>query len=134
MLVALAAIAPAHAGEIEISEAWIRNIPGGAPSAGYFRLRNGTDGAVRLVAAESPAYGRIGLHRTTDSGMAHVERVNVPAGGQVAFAPGGYHLMLMEQRKPVEIDDRIPIRLRFADGKERTARFIVRPPYAQGPE
>ncbi|KPV39050.1 hypothetical protein AN478_12090 [Thiohalorhabdus denitrificans] len=128
----------AHAGDVEIREPWIRHMPGDTPSGGYFRIHNGTDSAVRLVAAESPAFRRIMLHRSGSeegsSRMEHVDRVDVPAGGRVDFAPGGYHLMLMAPREELAVGEEVAVTLRFVGGREKTVSFPLRPPYAQGPK
>lgn len=41
--------------------------------------------------------------------MLPVERVEVPAGSKVTFAPGGYHLMLMQPSGKVTAGDWIKI-------------------------
>lgn len=138
LLAGLVWAAAAHAEEVEVRDPWIRHMPGDAPSGGYFQLHNGTDSTVRLVAAESPAFRRVMLHRSgSDEGgsrMEHVDRVDVPAGEEVDFAPGGYHLMLMAPREEVAVGEEVDLTLRFADGREETVSVPVQPPHAQGPK
>lgn len=127
----------ASAGGIGISEPWIRHIPG-RPSAGYFQLHNDSGDPVRLVGAESPAFGKVMLHRTRDKGgstrMEHVDAIEVSPGETLRFAPGGYHLMLMQPRRELAVGETVSLTLRFAEAGERTIEFPVRPPYARGPE
>lgn len=122
----------AWAGELEVSDAWIRLIPGDAPAGGYFTFRNGTNQPAVLVGANSNAFGHVMMHRTTEerglSRMLPVDRVEVPAGGTLAFAPSGYHLMLMRPSQKVAVGERIPITLEFTDGHKITAQFEVRGP------
>lgn len=123
MLVPMAAAAPAG-----VSDGWFRTLPGNLPAAGYFTLRNDGKAAIVLTAAKSPACGSLMLHMTHNmNGMMHmmeVERVEIPAGGSVKFATGGYHLMCMEPK--LKAGSTVPVTLHFADGSDITADFAVR--------
>jgi copper(I)-binding protein len=119
------------AGAVRVEHAWVRLLPGDLPASGYAVLRNTGDTPVALVAASSEASTQLMLHRSsTEGGMARmtmVERLAVPAHGQVALAPGGYHLMLMHARRPLKPGDTVKLRLQFADGSHLDADFLVRP-------
>jgi copper(I)-binding protein len=133
ILFSLAGLASgAWAAELEVSDAWIRLIPGGAPAGGYFTLRNGTNQPAVLVGASSSAFEYVMMHRTTEekglSRMLPVDRVEVPAGGTLAFAPSGYHLMLTKPSRKVAVGDRIAITLEFTGGHKSTVQFEVRGP------
>jgi copper(I)-binding protein len=125
MVTATAASAP-----VTISDAWIRALPASVPSGGYFTLRNGGDKSVTLTGADSPACGMLMLHRSQNSGgmsgMTDMAQVVVPAGGEVRFAPGGYHLMCMDAKAMLKPGAQIPVTLQFADGTKVTASFAVR--------
>ena len=120
------------AAELEVSNAWIRLIPGGVPAGGYFTLRNGTNQPAVLVRASSSAFGGVMMHRTTEekgrSRMLPVDSIEVPVRGSLAFSPGGYHLMLFNPSRNVAVGDRVLITLEFADGHKITAQFDVRGP------
>lgn len=122
----------AWAADLNVSDAWIRVLPGGAPAGGYFILHNGARKPVVLVSARSVAFGHVMMHKTAEEGglsrMLPVERVEVPAGGKAAFAPGGFHLMLMQPNRKVAVGDRIKITLGFAGGQKLTTEFQVRGP------
>ncbi len=122
----------AWAAELEVSDAWIRLIPGGAPAGGYFTLRNGANQPAVLVGASSSAFEHVMMHRTTEekglSRMLPVDRVEIPARGTLAFAPSGYHLMLTKPSRKVSVGDRIAITLEFTAGHKITAQFEVRGP------
>ncbi|MGH1559931.1 copper chaperone PCu(A)C [Caulobacter segnis] len=66
---------------------------------GFFTLVNAGKAPVTLKAVESPAAGKVEIHQSAMNGevmtMRRQDTVTIPAGGQVAFAPGGYHLMLL---------------------------------------
>jgi copper(I)-binding protein len=120
-----------EAGTVRVSHAWIRLLPGDLPAGGYAVLQNTGDAPATLVAASSDAYAHVMLHRSsTEGGMARmkmVERLAVPAHGQVVLAPGGYHLMLMHAKRPLKPGDTVKLRLQFADGSHLDADFLVRP-------
>lgn len=138
LLAALLAAGPALAGDIEVRDAWVRLIPGGGPSAAYLTLHNRGDEPAVLVGADCPAFGKVMLHRSVESGgtsrMEHVDRLAVPPGATRRLAPGGYHLMLMEPRDPPAVGGELTITLRLADGRALEVPFTVEPPYSQGPQ
>src|SRR5713226_10459357 len=65
----------------------------------YMTIFNRSAADRHIVAADSPDYERIELHRSTVkdgvSTMQTVEEVRVPANGRVEFAPAGLHVMLV---------------------------------------
>ncbi|HUO01470.1 MAG TPA: copper chaperone PCu(A)C [Rhizomicrobium sp.] len=129
-LLCLVPSAHADTGKLTISDAWIRALPASVPSGGYFTLHNGGANAVVLTGAESPACGMLMLHKSENKGgmeaMMDVSEVDVPGGGTVKFAPGGYHLMCMNATPAIKPGATIPVTLTFKDGAKRTAPFAVR--------
>ncbi|HKK13689.1 MAG TPA: copper chaperone PCu(A)C [Gammaproteobacteria bacterium] len=125
----------AWAGGVTVSNPWIRYLPGGAPSAGYFTLHNGTDHKVRLTGAHCDAFGRTMLHRSVEkdgvSRMIHVDGVDAAPGKDIRFQPGGYHVMFMMPKHALKIGSRMPVTLHFADRPDMKVEFTVRPPSAQ---
>ena len=57
--------------------------------------------------------------------MRKEDRVPVPAGGQAAFAPGGYHLMLIGLTRTLKAGDKVPATLTFASGAKVQTAFAV---------
>jgi periplasmic copper chaperone A len=100
-------------------------------SAVYFTLDNPGDAPLQLVAAETDVAGRTEIHETTMDGdvmrMRPVEAVDVPVRGEVAFQPGGLHVMLLDVRRDLVAGETFALTLRFADGGERTLDVTVRP-------
>ncbi|MBD8879135.1 MULTISPECIES: copper chaperone PCu(A)C [Rhodanobacter] len=121
---------------ISASHAWIRVLPGALPAGAYVVLRNDGDKPVALTGASTPDYGMAMLHRSTQSGgssrMAMVDALPIPAHGTQALAPGGYHLMLMDARHPVQPGDTVRITLKFDNGVTLPVDFIARPAGALG--
>ncbi len=121
---------PNSAGQLSVTNAWIRGMPLSVPSGGYFTLTNHTAKEVILTGAASPACGTLMLHRSENLGgrteMKMVSEVSVPAGGSIAFAPGGYHLMCMQARPSIKPGGSVPVSLIFKDGTRLTSQFPVR--------
>jgi copper(I)-binding protein len=101
--------------------AWVR-LPavGGAPAAGYLTLTGGRK-ATALVRVESAMVQRIEMHESMGGAggvmtMKPLDRLDVPAGGTVSFAPAGKHLMLFGIDPAVKPGTAVPLRFGFADG------------------
>jgi hypothetical protein len=105
-------------------------LPGDLPLAGYLVLTNPGERTRTLVGAHSPAFRDIEMHKSVDqSGVARMmmlERIAIAPGGQLAFGPGGYHLMLFDRTRVLQPGDEVPITLEFADGEQLTVRFALR--------
>jgi copper(I)-binding protein len=104
-----------------VADAYIRlaAVPG-RPAAAYFLLHGGAKDAT-LLKVEAAGVPRAELHgsRMTANGMAtmvSLPNVPVPAGTDVAFAPGGRHVMLFDVPASVTPGATVPLTLRFADG------------------
>ena len=105
LLFALPVSDAAAEGMVEVLDGVIYEAPPNAKVlAGYGRVRNATDGPVRIYAATSPDFARVEFHRSTmREGVMHMEKLGgfaVPVGGFVEFKRGGMHLMLFEPKRP----------------------------------
>lgn len=122
----------AAAGGITIETPWLRFIIKDRPAGGYFTLRNDTDRKIELTGASSTSCGMMMLHQSEDVGgvdkMLPVKSVTVPAHGTLSFTPGSYHLMCMNPQSTVTVGGRVPVVLKFADGKTMSAEFPVKGP------
>lgn len=120
----------AGAAQVEVSEAWIRALPAHLPAAGYFTLKNIGKTQAVLSGAETPACGMLMLHKSSESGgvgaMEDVAGIAVAPGGEVKFAPGGYHLMCMDPAAAIKPGAKVAVTLHFSDGSRTTADFAVR--------
>ena len=104
-----------------VTHAWVRlaAVPG-QPGAAYFTLTGGS-GAARLVKVETALARRAELHESMKGmgGMGMMKPlagVDVPAGADIAFAPGGRHVMLFGLDPVVKPGTAVPLRLGFSDG------------------
>lgn len=115
---------------VSVQHCWIRNIPTPAPSAGYFEVFNNGNETVQLLAAESDRYGDIMLHQTvTEDGLAKMrmaDKIDIAAGSQLDFVPGGYHAMLEKPSTPVSVGEHVTMRFLFSNQQVATAQCEVR--------
>lgn len=118
-------------GAIEIEHPWARATPPGARvGGGYLVLENGGDAADRLVGATATVAERVEIHEMSVKDGVMVMRpvsggLEVPAGGAVKLAPGGYHLMLMGLKQPLVAGDRFPGTLTFEHAGTVAVEFVV---------
>lgn len=127
------AVALAHsydAGSLHIDHPWSRELPPNAPTApAYFVVHNGGHEADRLLSVETPAAARAELHEHVHSGdmmkMQRVDTVAIPADGEVAFAPSGYHVMLFDLKQPLRAGDRFPLTLHFEQAGDVSVDVVV---------
>lgn len=136
-LAAMAVPAAAHnfsAGGLTIDHPIVTPTIGTTPvNAGYMTIVNNGRRADRLIAAESPAARAVEIH--THERVDGVMRmrpvsggVEIPAGGGVAFAPGGLRLMIYDPVKPIANGDLFEIFLTFQRaGRVRIVAFGERP-------
>ncbi len=128
LLLLLASTALASAAPFDVTDAWFRSLPGGTPAGGYFTAQNNTGREVSITGVNSGACGMLMMHRSANkggmSGMDMVDKVTLPAGGIVKFAPGGYHLMC-EQPK-LKIGTKTAVALNLSNGTTVVVGFEVR--------
>ena len=124
----LATTVAASAAPLAITDGWFRSLPGKLPAAGYFTAQNTTSHDIAITGARSEGCGMLMLHQSQNtggmSGMDMVDKVTVPAGGAVKFAPGGYHLMCTDAK--LKIGGRMPVILTLSDGTAVAVTFQVR--------
>jgi periplasmic copper chaperone A len=127
----LASGAGAHelkAGSITIEHPWARPAASGN-SAAYFTLENG--GADdRLIGVSSDIAASVEMHSTTIDAqgvgrMVPVQAVDIPAGAQATFAPGGLHVMLIGLIRPLESGQEFPLTLTFEQAGAITVEVAV---------
>lgn len=107
-------------GELYVREAWTRPTPAGSIAAVYFLMGNGTSQADVLLGASTQAARAVEMHHSMSMGdefdsmmMAPIDRVDLAAGQQVAFEPGGYHLMLFDLVQELVEGDQITLIMHF---------------------
>ena len=123
--------AASEAAGVFVRDAWVRESPPGMiMMAGYMALRNNTSQTQVLLAASSPGFETVTIHRTIVkdgmAGMVHAAQIELTPGTSLSFAPGGYHLMLMSPKRTLRAGDRVDINLEFRGGLRLPVSFEVR--------
>ena len=118
-------------GVVSIHDPWSRELPPVAPNgAAYFRVDNGGSASAHIVSVHSPIADRVEIHTHDMEGgvmkMRHVESVEVPARGGVAFEPGGLHVMLIGLKQPLVAGERFPLAIEFRDSGRVEVEVEVR--------
>lgn len=109
---------------------WVR-LPAvaGRPAGGFMTVKGGAKPDA-LVGASSPMAERIELHSMThENGVMRMRAEKsfaVPANGQVAFVPGGNHLMLFGLKPGLKPGQTIPVTLTFQSGAKVNATAATR--------
>lgn len=109
--------------KLQVKTPWVRLAPPNAPTtAGYLVLHNPTAQPINVVAVESALAESTQLHaHVLERGMMamrEVEKIEVPAGGEVTFAPGSYHIMFIGMKTPLKEHDKVAFTLILADGQK----------------
>lgn len=119
-------------GELHIAHPWSQELPPNAPNvAAYFVIHNEGKTADRLLSVDSPIAGLAQLHEHVMQNdvmkMEHVPSVEVPAGGEVTFAPMAYHVMLLNLNDRSLLSDgkRFPMTLHFEKSGDVTVEVAV---------
>ncbi|MEG3164902.1 copper chaperone PCu(A)C [Sphingomonas sp. PB2P19] len=106
--------------ELSVDGAWVRlgAVPG-SPAAGYFTVHGGPAPAT-LISVTTDVAIRSEMHETmtkgTMSAMAPLQRVEIPANTDVAFKPGGRHVMLFNVNAGIKRGSPLLFTFAFADG------------------
>lgn len=100
---------------------YARAVPPGTPaSAVFMQLSNPSSEKRKLIKAESSIASVVELHTHEMNGgmmqMRQVDFIDIPAKGKTMLQPGGYHIMLIQLKKPLTIDDMIDLSLTFDNG------------------
>jgi periplasmic copper chaperone A len=120
-------------GGITISGAWARPGFSGANSAIYLVIENSGNQDDVLLSAEASVAQLVELHesRMDQSGMMSMqeqERIDVRAKDQVAFQPGGLHVMLINLNGDLNPGDRFNLTLNFQETGQVPVDVEVREP------
>ncbi|AWL12499.1 hypothetical protein HMF8227_02034 [Saliniradius amylolyticus] len=107
---------------VSSSEARIRLLPPGVPNtAAYVTVLNSGEKDITIVGAQSDVAERVELHNhVMDDGMMSMQKqdeIPLPAGSEVRFQPGGYHIMLFDLKAPLSANTPVSIRLLLDNGQ-----------------
>lgn len=106
--------------ELAVDHVWVRlgAVPG-RPAAAYFTVQGGPAPAT-LISVTTDVAIKSEMHETMTKGgmsqMAPLQRVEIPANTDVAFKPGGRHVMLFDVNPGIKSGRKIDFTFAFADG------------------
>lgn len=121
VLLSLPLLAPAQS-PIRVQDPWIRGTVAQQKATGLFaQITAPTD--ARLVAAQAAVAGVVEIHEMTMDGsimrMRAIPGLDLPAGKSVVLKPGGYHVMLMDLKRPLQTGESVPVTLIFERNGQR---------------
>ncbi|WP_180682921.1 copper chaperone PCu(A)C [Tepidicella baoligensis] len=122
--------------QITVEDAWVRGTVAQQKATGAF-MRLTPSANARLVEASSPVAGVTEIHEMVMEKdvmkMRQIPGLDLPAGQTVELKPGGYHVMLMDLKQPLQPGQSVPITLVFEDAnKLRFTQQIEAPVKALG--
>jgi copper(I)-binding protein len=116
---------------IRFHDAWIRATPQGENGAVYFVLHNHTEQDDELIGATTNVADVVELHQGIQVPgsdvirMQMVSSVEVAADEELVFAPGKYHLMLVNLKKEVKVGEHIGVILHFRNHEDIVVNVSV---------
>jgi len=121
LLFAMVLTGGAQAQTVEVKNAWVRATVQGQKATGAF-MQITAPAASTLISVSTPVAGVAEVHEMKMDGDVMRMRpltkgLELPAGKAVQLQPGGYHLMLMELKLPLQKDTTIPVTLTLRDSK-----------------
>lgn len=125
LAVLLVVTAPLHARDFSVDKLFIEQPearptrPGQPGGAAYVSIENRGSAADRLVGASAPVAGKTEIHTMSMDGnvmrMREVDAIAIDPGARIVMRPGaGYHIMLLNLKKPLTAGEQFPLTLRFA--------------------
>ena len=130
LLAAMAFVSVAASAQTTVKDAWVRGTVAPQKATGAFMQITSAQGG-KLVSAQSPVAGVTEVHAMAMDGnvmkMRAVPALELPAGKAVELKPGGYHVMLMDLKQPLQDGESVPLTLvvEGKDGKRETLELKV---------
>ena len=124
----------AWAQPVDVQGAWARGTVQGQKATGAFMTLTAKE-STRLVGVASPVAGVAEVHEMAMEGdvmkMRAIAGLDLPAGKAVELKPGGYHVMLMDLKLPLQKDTTIPLTLTFKNAKGVESKTELKVPVSQ---
>ena len=122
---------PVSAENLQITDAWIKNLPTVVPvRAGYMKISNKQSRTITILSLESNAFESIEIHQSIDQDgvtrMQSIASLSIRPGGSLELAPGGFHLMMMNPMEQLIPGKKVAVTLHYQDQKTQTIDMVVR--------
>ncbi len=119
-------LAGAALAQVAVSDPWVRATVASQKASGAFMTLTAPRDT-RLVAASSPMAGVVEIHemamRDNVMRMRAIDALPLPAGKAVKLEPGGYHVMLMQLKGPLNAGDTVALELVF-EGTDKARETV----------
>jgi copper(I)-binding protein len=127
----------AAAQTVTISNPWARATVQGQKATGAFMTVTSKENS-KLVAASTPVAGIVEIHEMKmDKDVMKMSALpnglDLPAGKAVDLKPGGFHIMLMDLKLPLNKDVAVPLTLTFQDSSGKKSQQVVQVPVSVQP-
>lgn len=113
---------------VAVIDAWARaNAPGQSVGAAYMTFISADNST--FLRAETPIASSVEIHSMTmDNGvmkMRMLPEMPLKAGKEEKLAPGGFHLMLFDLKKPLKVGEQLDLTLTFRDAAGKVTQQNV---------
>jgi copper(I)-binding protein len=121
----LIACSTASVAQVTVKEPWVRAALAQQTATGAF-MQLSTSAKSRLVEVRSAVAGVVEIHEMKMDGdvmrMRAIDGIDIAPGQPVELKPGGYHVMLMDLKQPLQAGDTVAMTMVFegADRKRQT--------------
>jgi len=117
-------------GALTIRQPWSRPAQAGMNGVGFMTIANAGKTPVTLKRMETPAAASVEIHQSAMANGVMTMReltsgVVIPAGGQITFAPGGYHFMILSLKAAQTVGQKVPATLVFDNGRKVQVELTV---------
>lgn len=118
-------------GDLVITSPWSRATPKGAKiGAGYLTIQNNGATSDKLLSVETDVAGKADIHEMSmKDGVMHMRPlaggVTIEPGKSLVLSPSGFHLMLMDLKKPLEQGQSFDATLHFEKAGPLKVKFQI---------
>ena len=123
---------PAWAQTVKVEDPWVQaTVVGQKATAAFMKLT--ADAPVKLTGGKTPVAPVVEIHEMVMDGDVMKMRaipggLPLEAGKTMELKPGGYHVMLIDLPKPVEVGQKVPLTLIFTDAQGKEFEVAVEAP------
>jgi len=122
---------------VTISNSWVRATVQGQKATGAFMTVTSKENS-KLIAVSSPIASIVEIHEMKmDKDVMKMSALpnglDLPAGKAVDLKPGGFHIMLMDLKLPLNKDVAVPLTLTFQDSSGKKSQQVVQVPVSVQP-
>ena len=122
---------------VTISNSWVRATVQGQKATGAFMTVTSKENS-KLIAVSSPIASIVEIHemkmeKDVMKMAALPNGLDLPAGKAVDLKPGGFHIMLMDLKMPLNKDVAVPLTLTFQDSSGKKSQQVVQVPVSVQP-